>query len=70
MYLDDTIRVGKVPEILQVIMDEVDGYYQKGDDVMYAVRSDDMEAITKQCCLEGLISEKQLDAIFRKYGWR
>ena len=41
-----------------------------GDDISYAIRSDDLEAITKQECLEGGISEYQLNRIFKKYGWR
>lgn len=70
MYLDENVKVGIVPENLQEIMNEVDGYYKSGDDISYAIRSDDLEAITKQECLEGRISEKQLNRIFKKYGWR
>lgn len=70
MYLDDTITIGTVPQNLQEIMNEVDGYYKAGDDISYAIRSDDLEAITKQECLEGGISEYQLNRIFKKYGWR
>lgn len=70
MYLDETIKIGTVPPNLQEIMDEVDGYYRLGDDISYAIRSDDLEAITKQECLEGGISEYQLERVFKKYGWR
>lgn len=70
MYLDESIKVGEVPEDIQEMMEELDRYYKTGDDFRFAFRSDDLEANVKQACLEGLISERQLDKIFRRYGWR
>lgn len=70
MYLDETIKVGQVPEDLKEMLEELDGYYKSEDDFRFAFRSDDVEANVKQACLEGLISERQLDKIFQRYGWR
>lgn len=60
----------ELPNILQRDIEELESYYYSEDFVGYDCCLETLEATTKQCCLHGNISEKQLDTIFRRYGLR
>lgn len=70
MYLDESIELGELPGALKYIMTCVDELYHEGDESFFYARLDEVEAIAKQACSEGQITEEQLDAVFRRYGLR
>lgn len=69
-YRDDTIKIGKLPKLLEEDMAEFDRLYNEEDEMGFLLYADGFEASVKQWLISGKISESDLDAIFRKYGWR
>lgn len=71
MYLEENIKLDfHLPRRLQEEVQKTEEYYREGDEMNFLIWADRVEVTAKACCVNGSITEKQLDTIFRKYGWR
>lgn len=79
MYVDENIRVDdkfdRWPKKLVAEIKEMDALYEKAEDgndawFEYLLREDVFESTIKQYCIDRKISERDLDLLFRRYGWR
>ena len=71
MFIDDSIKLDfEMPKSLDIEIANIETAFQNDDSFYFTVYLDDVEAIAKQCAINGSISYEQLNAIFRRYGLR
>lgn len=71
MYLDKSKKIDfPIPLTLENVLKQIDEYYYAKDDLSFALWLDDVEAVTKQCLINGNITAQQLNLIFERYGLR
>ena len=75
MYIDETITLpDNLPQTLRNLIEETETAYQRNDDSIFTLGLDNnmetIEALTKNAFVMHQISEADLDAVFRRYGWR
>lgn len=71
MYIDENYPIDTtLPKHLLDYISELDGYYESDDWMSFDSLLDALEGTIKNYCIEGRITEKQLDTLFRRYGLR
>ena len=69
MFIDNSIILREdLPKALKRDFEELQSYYDAGDEVMFDVTLDGVEATVKSYYHVSLISREELNMIFRKYG--
>lgn len=71
MYRDDSYEVNPnwPPRLLREIA-ELDSYYDADDELHFDLFAEGFEATVKAMCINHAITKKDLDTVFRRYGWR
>ena len=64
---DIKIDTKKLPKIIQNIIKELEDYERKNDWVMYSGVVESIESVSKQCMVDGIISEAQYIQLLRRY---
>mgnify|MGYP000130945008 CR=1 FL=1 len=71
MYRDDNYKINPAwPKRLLEMIAEMDEIYDNNDDFKYSLLEGVFESHIKAFRLNGKITEKDLDTLFRRYGWR
>lgn len=75
MYIDFNIPI--VNGLPEVVMDEIkylESLYDKADTdatamTYYMIHQDSLESYLKDCLMQGIINEAELDQMFKRFGW-
>ena len=68
MQFDQSIILNfKMPKGIVNTINELEYYYDKGDDIAYENSLGHLESRVKSCLVEGLISKEQYNLICQKY---
>ena len=71
MYIDESYPIDtNLPEHLLDYIDELEEYYKKDDWIGFDCLLEGVEGTIKSFYINRLITEKQLDILFRRYGIR
>lgn len=74
MYIDFNIsipeEIKKRRPVAYEEMQILEKAYLEEDDFTYLTTEDSVMGHIKQCADDGVITEGQLDKLFKKYGWR
>lgn len=74
MYVDFSIKVPEqIGELRPYVMDEIrllEKSYLAEDDVTYLLHEDSVMGYIKQCADDKVITEYELDLLFKRFGWR
>lgn len=71
MYIDFKYPIdNSLPRHLLAYIRELEEYYDNDDWIGFDCLLEGIEATTKAYQLSGIITEKQLDTLFRRYGIR
>lgn len=71
MYIDFSIPIcDGLPKVVLEEIEFLENAYKNEDDIAYLLREDSLESYLKDCRMQGLINDQQLDQMFRRFGWR
>lgn len=71
MFIDENYEIDEnLPSHLLDYIDELEDYYKNDDWVGFDCLLESLEGTIKSYRLNGIITEKQLDVLFRRYGIR
>lgn len=74
MYIDDNIPVPeRIEKIRPYVIKEIkilENAYREDDIVTYLLHEDSVMGYIKQCADDRIISEHELDLLFKRFGWR
>ena len=74
MYIDPDIKVPEQIEKLRPYVTKeikiLEDAYEVDDGVTYLLHEDSVMGYIKQCADDRVISEHELDLLFKKFGWR
>lgn len=71
MYLDEEYPIDQgLPEFLLEKLGELEEFYQLDDWIGFDCLLEGIEATVKSYNLRGIVTNKQMDVLFRRYGIR
>ena len=70
MYVDKTIRLPRMPRLLERDVLTLSGYHDKGDEVSFLLFEETVCSAVKQAVLDNQITKEEGLRIYDYFGWR
>lgn len=70
MYVDKTVKLPRMPRILERDVRELTAYYDDGDETAFLLLEETVCSAVKQAVIDNQITHEEGLKIFDYFGWR